>query len=358
VLAYSFVMATIKTSLTKMLGMEHPVMLAGMNGVAHADLAAAVSNAGGIGCIGGLTMTPKVLKQEIDWLKEGLTEKSLPFGVDLAIPQLGGSARKTNHDYTHGHLPELIDIIVAEKAAIFISAVGVPPRWAVDKLHAGGVVIGNMVGSVRNVEKALEAGADIVIAQGGEGGGHTGEISTMVLIPQVVDAIRGKKNFQGDPVVCVAAGGIFDGRGLAAALSLGATGVWVGTRFICAEESNAPDSHKELVLKSTSHDTIKTLTVSGRPLRLIPNDWVKSWEKTPDKIQELCDKGVVPLTHDLKNHGDDKEIRKGAFGAINSLAGQCCGAVKTVEPAKKIVDDMIADATAMIKANHSALSKL
>merc|ERR1719421_2445133 len=132
-------------------------MLAGMNGVSHSDLAAAVSNSGGIGSIGGLMFSPKILRQEIGFLKEALTDKSLPFGVDLAIPQVGGSARKTNHDYTGGKLPELIDVIVAEKAKLFICAIGVPPKWAVDKLHAGGVVIGNMVGSVRNAEKAIEA---------------------------------------------------------------------------------------------------------------------------------------------------------------------------------------------------------
>ena len=137
-------------------------------------------------------MTPKVLTKEITWLKNALADKSLPFGVDLAIPQIGGNARKTNHDYTHGHLPELIDIIVAEKVKLFICAVGVPPQWAVDKLHAGGVVIANMVGSVRNTQKALDAGVDIIIAQGTEGGGHTGDIGTMCLIPQVVDACRGR----------------------------------------------------------------------------------------------------------------------------------------------------------------------
>merc|ERR1740130_1041391 len=145
-------------------------------------------------------MTPKVLKQEIDWIKEGLDDPSLPFGVDLAIPAVGGNARKTNHDYTHGNLPALIDIIVAEKTKIFICAVGIPPKWAVDKLHAGGVVIGNMVGSVRNAEKAIEAGADVIIAQGSEGGGHTGDIGTMALLPQVVDAAKGKMNFFGSNV--------------------------------------------------------------------------------------------------------------------------------------------------------------
>ncbi|CAJ1418601.1 unnamed protein product [Effrenium voratum] len=303
--------------------------------VSHSDLAAAVSNAGegGIGSIGGLTMTPKVLSKEISWLKKGLVDKTLPFGVDLAIPQIGGSARKTNHDYTHGHLPELIDIIVQEKAKLFICAVGVPPKWAVEKLHAGGVVIANMapparklVGSVRNTEKALDAGVDVIIAQGSEtqseGGGHTGDIGTMCLIPQVADACRGHVNAFGSPVLCVAAGGIFDGRGLAAALALGAAGVWVGTRFICAEESAAPKSHKDKVIASSSADTVRTLAVSGRPLRLIPNDWIKSWEREPQKVKELCDQGIVPLEHDLKKASEDRRLRSAIFDAINSLAGQ------------------------------------
>eukprot|EP00443_Scrippsiella_acuminata_P030234 CAMPEP_0115307778 /NCGR_PEP_ID=MMETSP0270-20121206/73327_1 /TAXON_ID=71861 /ORGANISM="Scrippsiella trochoidea, Strain CCMP3099" /LENGTH=378 /DNA_ID=CAMNT_0002726253 /DNA_START=62 /DNA_END=1196 /DNA_ORIENTATION=- len=343
--------ATIRTPLTELLGMKYPVMLAGMNGVSQSDLAAAVSNAGGIGSIGGLTMSPKGLTQEITWLKEALIDKSAPFGVDLAIPQIGGNARKTNHDYTHGHLPELIDIIVAEKAKLFICAVGVPPQWAVDKLHAGGVVIANMVGSVRNTEKALEAGVDIIIAQGSEGGGHTGDIGTMPLIPQIVDACRGRKNFFGGPVVCVAAGGVYDGRGLAASLALGAAGVWVGTRFICAEESSAPKSHKDKVLAAGSNDTIRTLVVSGRPLRLIPNDYIKTWEKQPDQIREMCDKGIVPLQQDLRTKSDDAERRRGAFDAINSLAGQAVGGIHSIEPAKKIVEDMISEAVAMMKGN-------
>ena len=117
---------TINTPLTDMLGIKYPVMLAGMNAVATADLVAAVTNAGGIGTLGGLTMTPKMLRQEIKEVKELLHEKGAPFGVDLAIPQVGGSARKTNHDYTHGKLPELTDIIIEEKAALFVCAVRTP----------------------------------------------------------------------------------------------------------------------------------------------------------------------------------------------------------------------------------------
>merc|ERR550537_662684 len=260
------------------------------------------------------------MDKELNWLKDALTDKSLPFGVDLAIPQIGGSARKTNHDYTKGKLKELLELTVQHKAKLFTCAVGVPPKWAVDMLHAGGVVIANMVGSPRNAEKALEAGVDILIAQGTEGGGHTGDLGTMVLIPQVVDLCRGKKNFFGTDVLVVAAGGIYDARGLAASLSLGASGVWVGTRFVASEESNAPKYHKELVVKHESLDTIRTLVLSGRPLRLIPNDYIKDWEAQPDKIKEMCEKGTVPLENDLRNNPEDDKLRKKALMAVNSLA--------------------------------------
>lgn len=347
----------IETPLTKLLGIPHPIMLAGMNGVSHSDLAAAVSNAGGIGSIGGLMFTPKMLRQEIGFLKQNLRDASLPFGVDLAIPQVGGNARKTNHDYTNGKLGELIDIIVEEKAKIFICAVGVPPRWVVDKLHNGGVVVANMVGSVRNAEKALEAGADVLIAQGTEGGGHTGDIGTMPLIPQIVDACRGKTNYFGSPALAVAAGGIYDGRGLAASLSLGAAGVWVGTRFIACEEASAPAHHKKLVCTSSSSDTIRTLVMSGRPLRLIPNKWVQSWEAQPAKVREFCDKGIVPLEHELKTMGEnDDEKRIGCLTAINSLAGQAVGGIHSVDSAQKIVDDMMAGAVDMLRQNASMLT--
>merc|ERR1711916_163624 len=172
----------------------------------------------------------------------------------------GGNARKTNHDYTKGKLPELIDIIIREGTTLFISAVGVPPAWAVEKLHAAGVICANMVGSRRNAEKAIEAGMDILIAQGSEGGGHTTEIGTMVLIPQVLEEAKGKKSkLTGKDILVCAAGGIYNGQTLAAALALGAAGVWVGTRFVACKESAAPKRHKEAVVSAGPKDTVKTL---------------------------------------------------------------------------------------------------
>merc|ERR1712159_693826 len=287
-------------------------MLSGMNAVAHAELVAAVTNAGGIGTIGGLTLSPKALSEQIAEAKSLITDKKNPkFGVDLAIPQIGGSARKTNHDYTHGHLPELIDITIAEGASIFVCAIGVPPRWAVDKLHAAGIPIMNMIGHVKHVDKALQAGVDIICAQGSEAGGHTGEVATTVLIPSVVDACRGRKSpLTGEQVLVVAAGGFFDGRGLAAALAFGASGVWVGTRFVAAEEAAAPPRHKEGVVSASSTDTVRTLIYSGRPVRTLLTPYVKSWEENrQEEIRQFCEAGQVPVQADVKiKQEKDEEI--------------------------------------------------
>jgi len=203
---------TIVTPITKLLGIKHPIILAGMSGVSHAELVAAVSKAGGLGVVGGLMMQPHVLRDLIHEVKdEGVTK----FGVDLALPQVGGSARKTNHDYTHGKLDELIDVIIEEGASLFVSAVGAPPKWVVDRLHAAGIPVMNMCGAPRHIDKAIEVGCDLMCAQGTEGGGHTGDITTAVLLPQVLDKVRGHKSpLTGEQIQVVAAGGIYDGRGL------------------------------------------------------------------------------------------------------------------------------------------------
>ncbi|KAH9257596.1 hypothetical protein BASA81_004045 [Batrachochytrium salamandrivorans] len=350
---------TIKTPLTEMLKIKYPILLAGMNGVSHSELAAAVSNAGGLGVIGGLSLSPKALQKEITALKALLKDKNTPFGVDLALPQIGGSARKTNHDYTHGHLPELIDIIINEKASVFVSAVGVPPGWAVEKLHKAGILCGNMVGAPHHAEKAITAGMDFVIAQGGEGGGHTGEIGTMVLIRQVLESCKGKvSKMTGKPIMVCAAGGIADGQAVAAALSLGAEAVWVGTRFICATESASPKRHAEAVIKASALDTVKTLVVSGRPLRTYNSEYIKSWEgPRKAQIQELCDKGIVPMQHDFaeaEKKGEPMSLAK----AFPLLMGQCAGHIHEIKPAAAIIEEMMTDAIATIRKNERLISKL
>jgi len=158
----------------------------------------------------------------------------------LLIPQVGGSARKTNYDYNKGHLGELIEIIIKSGAKLFVSAVGVPPIQVVNRLHEAKILVMNMVGAPKHVPKALKVGVDLICCQGSEGGGHTGSIATSVLLPRCVDLCKGfKSSLTGRPIYVVAAGGIYDGRGLAMALSYGAQAVWVGTRFVMSKESGA-----------------------------------------------------------------------------------------------------------------------
>lgn len=295
-------------------------------------------------CVVAVQTKPS-FSQIIDELKANLVDKSLPFGVDLALPQVGGSARKTNHDYTHGQLDELIEVTIKNGAKIFVSAVGVPPARTIKRLHEAGILVMNMVGAPRHAEKALQAGVDIVCAQGTEGGGHTGDIANSILIPAVVDVAKKYKSpLTGEPALVVAAGGIYDGRGLASSLMQGAVGVWVGTRFVAAEESGASRMHKEAVVSADFTDTIRTLVVSGRPLRARMNDYLKKWESRPDRIRELTEKGIVPMQYDLEQEEDID---------MPFLMGQVAAIIRDIKPAKDIVEDMVREAIEMLKLGNS-----
>lgn len=160
-----------------------------------------------------------------------------------------------------------------------------------------------MIGAVKHVKKALAVGVDIICAQGGEGGGHTGSTPFSILIPNVVDACKGHVSpLTGKPIYVVAAGGIFDGRGLAASLMYGAQAVWVGTRFVASVEAGAPPKHKELVVTADYGDTGTTLIYTGRPLRVRRTDYVKSWEKRQDEIEKLTTAGKLPHEQELSKH--------------------------------------------------------
>ena len=336
---------TLQTPLSKLLNIKYPIILAGMARTSGGPLAAAVSNAGGLGVIGGLGYTPEQLREIISELKAHLADPALGFGVDLALPQVGGSARKTNHDYTHGQLDALIDVTIEGKARLFVSAVGVPPKRVIERLHAAGILVMNMVGHPKHAVKALEAGVDIVCAQGGEGGGHTGDIANSILIPAVVDvAKRYKSPLTGGPAMVVAAGGISDGRGLASSLMQGAQGVWVGTRFVASEEAGCSNLHKEAVVSARFEDTLRTLVVSGRPLRVRMNDYIAGWEQKPEEVKRLTDQGIVPMMHDMENEVDVD---------LPFLMGQVAGTISDIKPAKEIVLGMVREAVDMLKLGHS-----
>ncbi|KAJ4148448.1 hypothetical protein LMH87_002916 [Akanthomyces muscarius] len=332
----------ITTELTKVLGIKHPILLAGMARVSGGPLAAAVSNAGGLGVIGGFKYTPEQLKDILAEMKANLASPDLPFGVDLALPQVGGNARKTNYDYTDGKLDELIDLTIDSGAKLFVCAVGVPPKYIIEKLHKNNILVMNMVGHPKHARKALDLGVDMVCAQGTEGGGHTGEIATSILIPAVVDVARQYRPpmLGGSTALVVAAGGISNGRGLASSLMQGASGVWVGTRFVASKEANCSEQHKEAVVSCAYDETERSLVLTGRPIRLKLNDYIRQWHARPQEIQALCDKGVAPIMHDFDNGKEDIDLPH--------LMGQVAASITKVQPAGEIVDEMVAEATEML----------
>ncbi|PBK96410.1 NPD-domain-containing protein [Armillaria gallica] len=342
------------TPLTKLFKINHPVMLAGMNVAAGPRLAAAVTNAGGIGVIGGVQQTPKFLQGSVEELKEYLEDKNAPFGVDLLLPQVGGNARRTNIDYTGGQLSELLDVIINGGAKLFVCAVGVPPRWVVDKLHDAGIVVMNMIGHPKHVAKALAQGVDVICAQGGEGGGHTGDTPFSILIPAVVDLCKDAKSpLTGEPVIVVAAGGIADGRGLAASLAYGASGVWVGTRFVASIEAGAPPIHKQSIVKAGYDDIVRTVIYTGRPMSVLKTPYTSDWEtRRRGEIETLTSKGLVPHNVELEKH-PEKSLEGRTW-----LMGKVAGSIKEIKWAKEIVDELVMTAAKSLQSANGLTAKL
>src|SRR5574341_2266856 len=247
------------TPLCDKLGIQYPIFLAGMGGVSLSNLVAAVSNAGGLGIMGAATLDPEQVRQEIRKTRE-LTDK--PFAVDLLAPD-----------------PEMIrphmQVIFEEDVRIFVAGLAVPAAFS-EEMHKRDMIVMVMCGRVRHAQKSVDAGADIVAAQGTEAGGHTGEIGALALIPQVVDAVQ---------VPVIAAGGISDGRGLVAALALGAEGAVFGTRFIATPEAQAAPGYRQAIVDAGDDVTVRTRCYTGKPARTINNPYVEAWERKSDEIQ-------------------------------------------------------------------------
>jgi len=271
-------------------------------------------------------------------------------------------------------------VVIESGARVFVSAVGVPPKQVVDRLHAAGVLYMNMIGHPKHVQKCLDLGVDLICAQGGEGGGHTGAIATTVLIPEVVRLCRGRTSpLTGKPVQVVAAGGIHNGQLLAAALMMGASAVWVGTRFVLTKEAGAPAAHKEAVRTAGFDDTVRTLIFTGRPLRVRKNPYIDNWENERQaEIRDLTSRGKLPYEADVDRvmSGEFTELpgwAKTADGAGGDkevdmdemmdqfrpfLMGQCAAVVREEKSAKEVVDEFVNDAAQAMQAGGKMLAKL
>jgi enoyl-[acyl-carrier protein] reductase II len=309
----------IKTRLTEILNIEHPVMLAGMGGVAYHKLVAAVSEGGGFGTFGAATMSTEQMVGEIEELKK-LTSK--PFGVDLLTAA--------------GDMTAQCTAAIDNGATVFVAGLGVPVN-IVDLCHRRGVLVVNMCGKVSHAVQAVEAGCDIVVAQGTEAGGHTGKVATMPLVPQIVDAVGAK-------VPVVAAGGIFDGRGLAAALALGADGIWVGTRFIATPEARSTIGYKDKLLSSAEDQTVISRAFTGKTLRALENSYTKYFEQHPDELQRFPQQ-MIRSTQDQAMHLGGDDLTAGVDPDKECYpAGQGVGAIHELVPAAELVGRFVEQA--------------
>ncbi|MBQ7812420.1 MAG: nitronate monooxygenase [Bacteroidales bacterium] len=306
-----------KSRICEMLGIEYPVFQGGMAWVADASLAAAVSNAGGLGLISSVNAGTEAVRNEIRKCKE-LTDK--PFGVNIML-QAPNAA-------------EIAQMVIEEGVKILTTGAGSPAQYMAAWKEAGIKVI-PVVASVALALKMQAAGADAVVAEGAESGGHVGELHTMALIPQVVDAVE---------IPVIAAGGICDGRGAAAAFMLGADAIQVGTRFLAAEECNAHEVYKEKILKATDISTIVTGKTLGHPVRSLKTPFSKSFAKM-EADPSVSPEEILAFGSGALRKAVQEGDRNGSY-----MAGECAGMVKKIEPAKAIVEDLILGAEKVMAA--------
>lgn len=335
----------LKTRITKTYEIEVPIVLAGMAFVAMAPLVAAVSNAGGLGVLGG-SMPPAVLRDEIRKIKDATEE---PFGVNF-IPRFIGS--------------EHIDICVEENVSLVVFFWDEAPVEYISHLKANHIRIWVQVGSLAEAQAAVNAGADAVIVQGSEAGGHNrSTAATFSLLPSVVELIS--------PVPVISAGGIADGRGVVAALALGAEAVWVGTRLVASQEAYAHEAYKQRIVAASVHDTARHnifgYDFPDATVRGIRNDIVREWEgKDNPPPYQGSDPASQPVIGETSLFGESMPMPKymgvpptpeasGDFEQMSLLAGESAGLVRELKPAGEIVEEMVAQAEEIITKRLQAM---
>ncbi len=340
---------TLRTRACDLFGIEHPIFAAGMGGVTMAPLAGAVSAAGGLGVLGATFLTAAELREEIAAVRR-ITDR--PFGVDLLVPTdipAGAGARPVPPfpDFLRDLLPEVdglcgappppltlelaraqVEATLAERVPVLVCALGTPD-WLVRDAHRAGTKVISMVGNVRQARRLADLGVDTIVAQGAEAGGHVGSVTTFVLVPQVVDAVR---------VPVLAAGGIADGRGLAAALMLGADGAWIGTRFLATLESSAHENHKKKILEIEDDGTVVSRSYTGKPSRVLRNRFTDRWKGHEAEIQPMPWQRIwmEPLVAPAK--------AAGRVDIANFPTGQVAGRIEDIPSAAEVVARIVSEA--------------
>ena len=360
-----------RTRVAELLGVEFPICA-----FSHCrDVVAAVTNAGGFGILGAVAHSPARLENELIWIEEQTGGK--PYGVDLLLPPkyVGAEQGGIDAGQVRELLPEehraflddllarygitvspedrarrrssggglnispkgyepLLDVAFTHDIRLIASALGPPPSDLVDRAHDHDVLVAALAGTTQHARRHAAAGVDLIVAQGTEAGGHTGEVATMVLVPEVVDAV--------DPVPVLAAGGIARGRQIAAALALGAEGVWCGSVWLTTEEAETPPVVKDKFLAASSSDTVRSRSMTGKPARMLRTAWTDEWER-PDSPDPLG----MPLQTALIN---DSQLRinqaAGHPGArarelATYFVGQVVGSLDRVRPTRSVVLDMV-----------------
>lgn len=358
-----------KTDICKKLGIEYPIFA-----FTHCrDVVVAVSKAGGIGVLGAVGYSPEQLKEELDWIDQHIGNYS--YGVDTVIPQKyegmdekdpqilleqlqkmipaghqefvntllreNGVPEAPESNGPKGGLlgwteataePQIAEALKHKNVKLIANALGTPPADMIKKIQDEGVLVGALCGKIKQAVAHKEAGLDFIIAQGGEGGGHTGEIGSIVLWPQIIDAV-------GDMPV-LAAGGIGNGRQMAAAMSMGAQGIWCGSLWLAVEEAAAQPAEKESYLNATSEDTIRSKAWTGKPARMLKNKWTEAWEN-PDNPDPLPMPLQGMITFDAMRrtsmYAGTGQTQKVAFNA----AGQVIGQVNHIQSVKDVMFGLI-----------------
>lgn len=311
-----------KTSLCNLLNIKYPIIQGGMAWVATAELASAVSNAGGLGIIAAGNAPADYVSEQVKKAKK-LTDK--PFGVNVML--------------LSPFVDEVMKMLCEEKVAVVTTGAGNPGKY-ITSLKEAGIKVIPVIPSVAIAKKMERDGADAVIAEGTESGGHIGELTTMALVPQVVDAV-------GIPVI--AAGGIADSRGVVAALALGAVGVQIGTRFLCSTECTAHENYKNAVVEAKDRDAVVTGRSTGHPVRGIKNKLTRGFDKLEKEgasVEEIEKFGAGAL----KNAVVDGDVEMGAL-----MAGQSAGLVCDIKPCEEIINNLVGGLGEIIKRIDSVI---